>query len=164
VAIEGLRTAEHRLPGWESSSRSTGRPDPTKLRHEAREACSNRRRAPLSDGGAAENPERLRFAPCPEARLRPTARTVGSSNEPRCLHAARNHGSSPWPFRRLQRSRTKASIFRACRGAPWTGHTTACAAEKPPRWLSMRSGRFACGVRTTFCETCRPRAEARPAH
>jgi hypothetical protein len=26
------RAAEHRLPGWESSSRSTGRPDPTKLR------------------------------------------------------------------------------------------------------------------------------------
>jgi len=29
------RAAEHRLPGWESSSRSTGRLHPTKLRHEA---------------------------------------------------------------------------------------------------------------------------------
>jgi hypothetical protein len=40
LASEGLRAAERRLPGWESSSRSTGRPDSTKLRHEAREACS----------------------------------------------------------------------------------------------------------------------------
>jgi hypothetical protein len=101
----------------------------------------------------------LQRAPCPKARLRPTARTVMSSNEPGCLHVARNPGSSPWPLEKLQRSPTKASIFHASDGTPWTEHTAARAAEKPSRWLSMRSERFACGVPTTFCETCRSRAD-----
>jgi hypothetical protein len=49
------RAAEHRLPGWESSSRSVGRPDPTRLRHEAREACSNRSGYPCRAAARSRN-------------------------------------------------------------------------------------------------------------
>jgi hypothetical protein len=113
VAIRRPRAAEHRLPGWESSSRSADRPDPTKLRHEAREACSERGGYPCRTRKRPKNPERLRLASCPEVRLRPAARTVRPSNEPEYLHVTGNRDSSPRPFRRLQRSRTKASIFHA---------------------------------------------------
>jgi hypothetical protein len=84
------RAAEHRLPGWESSSRSAGRPDPTRLRHEAREACSNRSGYPCRARTRSGSQERLPLAPGPEARLRPAARTVRPSNEPGYLHTARN--------------------------------------------------------------------------
>jgi hypothetical protein len=92
------RAAEHRLPGWESSSRSAGRLDPTRLRHEAREACSNRNGYPCRTTPRSKSQERLSLAPCPEARLRPAARTVRPSNEPGYLHTARNRDSSPRPF------------------------------------------------------------------
>jgi hypothetical protein len=91
------RAAEHRLPGWESSSRSAGRSDSTKLRHEAREACSSRGGHPCRTARRTESPERLRLVACPKARLRPAARTVRPSNEPGCLPVAWNHGSSPGP-------------------------------------------------------------------
>jgi hypothetical protein len=66
VAIEGLRAAEHRLPGWESSSRSTGHLDSTKLRHEAREACSNLSGHPCRAADQAENPERAPVCSVPQ--------------------------------------------------------------------------------------------------
>jgi hypothetical protein len=59
------RAAEHRLPGWESSSRSAGRLDPTRLRHEAREACSNRNGYPCRTTPRSKSQERLSLAPCP---------------------------------------------------------------------------------------------------
>jgi hypothetical protein len=59
------RAAEHRLPGWESSSRSAGHPDPTRLRHEAREACSNRSGYPCRTAARSRSQERLPLAPCP---------------------------------------------------------------------------------------------------
>lgn len=99
VAIEGLRAAEHRLPGWESSSRSTGHPDSTKLRHECTRGLLESKVGTLV--GQRNRPKTrsgLQCAPCPKARLRPTARTVRPSNEPGCLHVARNPGSSPWPL------------------------------------------------------------------
>jgi hypothetical protein len=81
----------------------------------------------------AENPERFRLAPCPKARVS-TYRANGEAVErtrvpsrrpkPRLVTAAR---------RRLRRSRTKASFFRARDGEPWTERTAARTAEKPPR-------------------------------
>jgi hypothetical protein len=59
------RAAEHRLPGWESSSRSAGRPDPTRLRHKAREACSNRSGYPCRTTVRSRTEESVSRAPCP---------------------------------------------------------------------------------------------------
>jgi hypothetical protein len=53
----------------------------------------------------------LQRAPCPKARLRPAARTVRPSNEPGCLHIARNHGSSPWPFAGSSGAERKRPFF-----------------------------------------------------
>jgi hypothetical protein len=120
------RAAEHRLPGWESSSRSAGRPDPTRLRHEAREACSNRSGYPCRARTRSGSQERLSLAPCPEARLRPAARTVRPSNEPGYLHTARNRDSSPRPFADSNGAGANCVHFsRAQRGSP--GRST------PPR-------------------------------
>ena len=60
------RTAKHRLPGWESSSRSTDRSGSTELR--VKRNPLEPERAPRSGTRAAESPERLRCARCPEAR------------------------------------------------------------------------------------------------
>jgi hypothetical protein len=87
--------------GYPAGSRAPALPvAPTRpsfgTRHER--PARNRRRAPLSDGVATDCPERHWPTARPKVRLRPTARTVRPSNEPGCLGAARNHGSSPWPF------------------------------------------------------------------
>jgi hypothetical protein len=48
---------------------------------------------------------------CPEARLRPAARTVRPSNEPGYLHAARNRDSSPRPFAGSSGAQRKRPFF-----------------------------------------------------
>jgi hypothetical protein len=87
--------------GYPVGSRASALPvAPTRpsfgTRHER--PARNRRRAPKSDGVAAECPERHRLAARPKARLRPAARTVRPSNEPGCLRAVWNRGSSPRPL------------------------------------------------------------------
>lgn len=59
--------------------------------------------------------------PCPEARLRPAARTVRPSNEPGYLHTARNRDSSPRPFADSNGAGAKASIFHARDGVALDG-------------------------------------------
>jgi hypothetical protein len=90
------RAAEHRLPGWESSSRSTGRPDPTKLRQLSARGLLESKAGTLV--GQVRRPKtRSGFSAlrAPRLALRPAARTVRSSDEPECLPAGRNHDSSP---------------------------------------------------------------------
>lgn len=117
-ALGGPRAVEHRLPGWESSSRSTGRSDPTKLRHEAREACSDRERAPLSDSATTGRPG---VAP---ARLVPrgppsTCRANGEAVErnpdafPPLGTATLHRGPPPAPT-----EPAAASIFHVGEGVP----------------------------------------------
>lgn len=118
AAIEGQRAAKHRLPGWKSSSRFAGGSDRPSFgtRHE--------RPARIGDGHLCRTarrpicPERHRPAARPKARLRPAARTVRPSNEPRCLHAVGNHGSSPWPFVDPSGVRRKRPFFTRATATP----------------------------------------------
>jgi hypothetical protein len=112
------RAAKHRLPGWESSSRFTGRPDSTKLRHEAREACSESEADTLVGRGGGQLPGEA--LTCRASLGSPsTCRANGEAvertrvpsrrSEPRLFTAA---------LRWLHRSRTKASIFHAYAALP----------------------------------------------
>jgi hypothetical protein len=127
------RAAKHRLPGWESSSRFTGRPDSTKLRHEAREACSESEAGTLvgRHGGRLPGEALTCRAPLGSSS---TCRANGEAvertrvpsrrSEPRLFTAA---------LRRLQRSRAKASIFHAHGGATLDGvHRRARGREAVP--------------------------------
>jgi hypothetical protein len=95
------RAVDHRRPraagtGYPAGSRAPALPVASTRPSfgVSREACSNRRRAPLSDNGSVDEPGEAATAPCPKARLRPAARTVRPSNEPGYLHTARNRDSS----------------------------------------------------------------------
>jgi len=84
----------------------------------AREACSSREWAPLSDNRAAENPERAPARSVPQgppSTCRANGKAVERTRVPSRRSEPRLFTVAP---RRLQRSRTKASIFHASDGGP----------------------------------------------
>jgi hypothetical protein len=126
------RAVEHRLPGWESSSRSTGHPDPTKLRHEAREACSSRGRAPLSGERDGQKPGEASAHHVPRGPLfglprERRGRRTNPSAFPTAGTTALHRGPLPTPA-----EPTATSIFHASSAGPKTRSDAAHAAEKPP--------------------------------
>jgi hypothetical protein len=138
--------SRHRLPGWESSSRAAGRFDPTKRRPEGREACSARKRAPLSSTGSASIPGGGATDRCPEDRLGPAARTVRPSNEPGCLHVARNRDFHRGPSRVPPEPDEGVHFSRTRRQDPRRSPPQSARQRTRLGGSAVRPKRIACGV------------------